>query len=163
MATNPMSTIEKFNDNAKDAADKAGEQGRAAFEQMNTQSRDMMEQVNKAMTEMQSFSKGNLEAMVASVKAMTEGAQTLAQTVVEHGRKSYEDSAAAMKTMSAIKSPNELLAAQNDMMKAQFDAAVAGWSKMTETFLKVAGEVAQPISNRMSVATDTVKSAMAPR
>nr|WP_263973939.1 phasin family protein [Sphingomonas aliaeris] len=59
--------------------------------------------------------------------------------------------------MSAIKSPTDFFKLQSDYARAAFDSLVAQTSKNTETMLKLAGEVAQPISNRVAVAVEKVK------
>ena len=46
-----------------------------------------------------------------------------------------------------------------NMDDKQFDAAVAQTSKNSEMFLKLAGDVFQPISNRFAVAADFFKKA----
>jgi phasin family protein len=53
------------------------------------------------------------------------------------------------------------MAAQNEFAKAQFDKAVANMSHFSETWMKLAGDVVQPISSRMAVAAETVKKSIA--
>lgn len=110
----------------------------------------------KTITDVTEFTKNNVEAFVASAKAAQAGAQTLTSAVVENSRKGFEDAQAAFQALAAVKSPTELLQVQNDFAKAQFDQAISSWSRISETWLKVAGEVAQPLSNRVAVASETV-------
>ena len=62
--------------------------------------------------------------------------------------------------MTTVKTPNEFMQLQSDFAKTQFDAAVAEMSKLSETLVKLAGEVFEPMQNRMALATDKMKSAM---
>ncbi len=143
------------------AAAEAVEQARAGFEQMNGKVRDMMEKNMKSMTEMTDFAKGNVEALIDSAKAAAAGAETLTSHFVESSKKHIEEAQAAMKSMTSAKSPDELISAQQEYAKAQFDKAVANWSHMSETWMKLASEVVQPLSNRVALATDHMKKAMA--
>jgi phasin family protein len=128
---------------------------------MTAKVKDMMEKNMKSMTEMTEFAKGNVEAMVESAKAAAAGAETLTTHFVETSKKSMEEAQAAFKTMTSAKTPNELMAAQNEFAKAQFDKAVANMSHFSETWMKLAGDVVQPISSRMAVAAETVKKSIA--
>jgi phasin family protein len=132
-----------------------------ATTEMTAKVKDMMEKNMKSMTEMTEFAKGNVEAMVESAKAAAAGAETLTTHFVETSKKSMEEAQAAFKTMTSAKTPNELMAAQNEFAKAQFDKAVANMSHFSETWMKLAGDVVQPISSRMAVAAETVKKSIA--
>jgi phasin family protein len=129
----------------------------AGFEAMNGKMSDMMEQMMKTMSDVTEFAKGNVDALMASAKAAQAGAEALTSTLVEVSKKRFEDAQAAMKAMTSAKSPNELVQLQNDFAKAQFDQAVSAWSHMSETLLKLAGDVVQPLSSRMAVATEAMK------
>lgn len=154
-------TIEAVVPAMEKAAADAAAQVQAGAEQMNVKMREMMEKSMKSMTEMTEFAKGNVEAMIESAKAAAAGAETLTTHFVETSKKSVEEAQAAFKSMTAAKTPNELIAAQNEFAKAQFDKAVANMSHFSETWMKLAGEVVQPLSNRVALATETVKKSMA--
>ncbi len=136
-------------------------QTQAAQDQMTVKVKEMMEKNMKTMTDMTDFAKGNVEALIESAKAAAAGAETLTTHFVETSKKSAEEAQAAFKNFTSAKTPNEFMAAQNDFAKAQFDKAVANMSHFTETWMKLAGEVVQPISNRMAVAAETVKKSVA--
>ena len=109
------------------------------------------------VAEMNEFNKANIEALVESSKIAASGLQTLAQDTAEFGRKSFEQTSAAFKGMAQVKSPTELAKLHTDYVRSLFDAMVAETSRNTEAMLKLAGEVAQPISNRFAVAAEKVK------
>lgn len=154
-------TIEAVVPAMEKAAAEAVAKVQAGTEQMNVKMREMMEKSMTTMNEMTEFAKGNVEAMIESAKAAAAGAETLTTHFVETSKKSVEEAQAAFKTMTAAKTPNELIAAQNEFAKAQFDKAVANMSHFSETWMKLAGNVVQPLSNRMALATETVKKSMA--
>lgn len=154
-------TLEKIIPGVEKATNDAVAQVKAGYEEFQTKFQTMMEKQMKSMAEVTEFTKGNVEAMIESAKAATSGAETLATHFVETSKTSMEEAQAAFKSMASAKTPNELIQHQNDFAKAQFDKAVANWSKVTETWMKVAGEVVQPISNRMALAAETVKKSVA--
>ncbi|WP_448582894.1 phasin family protein [Thermaurantiacus sp.] len=132
-------------------------QGKANLETVVEKGQELMGTAVKSVTEMSEFAKGNVDALMVSAKAATNGFETLANLLVEHSKKSFEEATTAMKSMAAAKSPAELFQLQNDFAKARFDHAVSMWSTMSETMLKVAGEIAQPVSTRVALAGETMK------
>lgn len=103
------------------------------------------------------FTKGNLEALVESGKIAAKGLEKLGQDQAEYVRRSFEQTNAAFKGMAGVKSPTELMKLHSDYLRSSFDGLVAQTSHNTETMLKLAGEIAQPISNRFAVAAEKVK------
>ncbi|AHE57311.1 hypothetical protein NX02_28660 [Sphingomonas sanxanigenens DSM 19645 = NX02] len=103
------------------------------------------------------YHKANLEALVESTKLAAKNAETLGQDAAEYGRKSFESATAALKGFASAKTPTELFKLQSDYAKSSFDAFVAEASKASETWLKVTNEVFQPISSRISVTVEKMK------
>ena len=127
------------------------------FADVNSQAKGAMEKTAKMAEELAAFNKGNLEAMVESSKIIARGFESLGQDVAAFAKSQLEQSTAMMKTLASVKSPTEFMKVQSDMIRQSFDQMVAQSSRSTETMLKLAGEVAQPISNRMAVAADKMK------
>lgn len=165
MTTGPQAeTAARTTEAAAPAMEKAAvdavAQAQAGIETMNEKVCDMMEKNMKSMTDLTEFTKGNVEAMIESAKAATTAAETMTLHFVESSKKSMEEAQAAIKSMTSAKTPNELMQFQTDFAKGQFDKAVANWSQMSETWMKLAGEVVQPLSNRMAIASESVKKSM---
>ena len=137
----------------------ATEKTQAHFADMNARGTDAMEKGTKMFAEMSGFTKGNVEALVESGKLAVAGMQTMMQDQAAFVRKQFEDATAAARTMASVKSPTEFVKLQGDYVRQQFDTMVHQGSRSTETMLKLAGEVVQPISNRVAVAVDKVKQA----
>jgi phasin family protein len=148
MATNP-----NLNTTAEAAADKS----KAAFTDLNDRTRAAMERGTKAFEEINELSKGHLEAFVESSKIAAKGAETFGQEAADYGRRSFEQATAVLKSLAAAKTPTEFFKIQNDYVRTSFDALVAETSKNTEALLKLAGDVAQPISNRVAVTVEKAK------
>ncbi len=131
------------------------------FADMQTRTKASVEKSSKLVEEMSAFAKGNVEAMMTSGRIAAKGAETLGQEAVEYGKKSFEGAAAAFKGMVAAKSPTELFKLQSDYARASFDAAVTEGSKLSEAWLKLVGEIAQPLSSRVAIAADKIKAPVA--
>ena len=129
----------------------------AAFADFNTRAKAAVEKSTKMFEDANEFGKGNVEALVESSKIAAKGAETLGQDAAAFAKKSFEDATAAMKSFASVKSPTDFFKLQSDYVRGAFDAMVAESAKSTEAMLKLAGEVAQPISNRFAVAAEKVK------
>lgn len=145
-----METVQSATENTQARA-------QAMFADVNDRTKTAMEKGSKMIEEMNEFSKGNIEALVESSKIAAKGIETLGQDAAEYSRKQFESATAAMKTLASVKSPTEFLKLHSDYMRSAFDAMVAETSKNTESMLKLAGEIAQPISNRVAVAAEKIK------
>ena len=126
---------------------------------VNSRAKDAMGKSAAMFAELNSFGKGNVEALVESGKLAFAGMQTLAQAQAAYVRKQFEEATAAARSMTAVKSPTEFAKVQGDYVRQQFDGLVAETSRSTEAVLKLAGEVVQPISNRFALAVEKVKQA----
>ena len=105
------------------------------------------------------FAKGNVEAVVESGKILAEGLQDMGANLVAEGRATFETVTADMKEMAAAKSPTDLIQLQGEMFRKSFDSAVAYGSKNTEAMLKIASDAMAPISGRMTLVVEKVRSA----
>ena len=131
------------------------------FGDMNTRAKDAMSKSTKAIEDLVEFSKGNVEAMVASGRVAAKGAEEFAKYSAEYGRSAVEKANATAKQFAAVKSPTEFFQLQGDVAKQALDALVAEGSKFTESYLKLIGEISQPISNRLAVAAEKMKTTIA--
>ena len=154
-------TFAKVEETAKKFTAEAGERANAMFGDLNARAKDAMAKGSKTVEEMVEFSKGNLEAVVASGRVAAKGAEEIAKYTVDYGRKAIEEANANAKKFAAVKSPTEFFALQSEVAKANLDAVVTEASKFSESYLKLLGEIAQPIQNRYAVAVEKVKSAVA--
>lgn len=125
---------------------------------MNDKARAAMEKSSKAMEEIGDLTKGNLEAVVESSKIAAKGFESISQSAAEYGRLSFEKTSATFKGFASVKSPAEFLQLQSDLMTSTFDAIASESARTSEAMLKLAGEIAQPISSRVAVVSDKFKS-----
>ena len=145
----------------KNEANKIADRFQAVFGDVNERAQSAIERNTRFAEELTELGRGNVEAFVASTKIVAKSLETVGQEVAEFGRKSFEDASAAFKGFAEIKSPTDFFRLQSEFIRGQFDGAVAESSKLSETVLKLAGEVAQPINSRYSVAAERVKTVVA--
>ena len=98
----------------------------------------------KSFEEFQSFGKDGFEAYVASSTALTKGMQAMAQETAEFSRKSMEKGTAAFEKMTAAKSMEKAIEAQQAFAKESYDAVVAQMTKMNELYINTAKEAFKP-------------------
>lgn len=145
-----IETTKKYTDEAK-------ERFQSAFSEMSEKAKAGVEKSTKAFEEFSDIAKGNVEAIVESGKIATKGVEALGQGAAEYGRLSFEKASAAMKSLAAAKSPTEFFQLQSELLSSNFDAFAKESAKASEAMLKLAGDVVQPISTRVSVVTEKVR------
>ncbi|WP_454278651.1 TIGR01841 family phasin [Sphingomonas sp. Marseille-Q8236] len=150
MIMDATSTIENA---AQDTAAKT----QAFFGDAQARTQATMEKSAKLFEDMVAFNKGNLEAVVESSKIAAKGAESLGQGAADYAKRSFETATQTLQTLSSVKSPTEFLKLQSDFARSAFDSMVAQTSRSTETMMKLAGEIAQPLSNRFAVAAEKMK------
>ena len=133
------------------------EKTQAMFADMNSRTKEAMEKSTKLFADMNEFAKGNVDAVVESSKVAMKGFESLSQEAADYTRRSFETATAAMRNLAAVKTPAELMKLQSDYVRQTFDSMVAETSKHTEAMIKLASDVAQPISNRVAVAAEKIK------
>jgi phasin family protein len=147
--------------NMKNEANQVADRIQAVFGDVNTRAKTAIERNTKVAEEMTDLAKGNVEALVASTKIAAKGVEKIGQEVAEYSRKSFEDASAAIKGFAEVKSPTDLFRLQGEFARTQFDSVIAEGSKLSETMIKLAGDMFEPITSRYSVAAERVKNAVA--
>lgn len=135
------------------------EKSQAMFAELNDKAKAAVEKNTKLVGEMTELAKGNVEALVESGKIAAKGFETMGQDAAEYSRKQFEQATATMKSLAAVKSPADFFKLQSNYVRSAFDSMVAETSKNTEAFIKLAGDAAQPVSNRVAVAMEKIKTA----
>jgi phasin family protein len=95
---------------------------------------------------------------VESGKIAAKGIETLGQEAVDYSRKSFEKATASLKSFSTVKTPTEFFQLQSQLFSSSFDELTKEAAKSSEALIKLAGDVAQPLTARVTVVTDKVKS-----
>lgn len=111
----------------------------------------------QTIAELGEFGKGNVEALVESSKIAAKGVESMTKDAAAYVRASFEEAQGQARSLASAGSPTEFMKLQGDFARGSFDRMIAETSRATEAMLKLAGEVAQPISNRMALAVDRFK------
>ena len=104
----------------------------------------------KSFEEFQTFGKDGFEAYVASSTAVTKGLQAIAQETADYSRKSFEKNSSAFEKLTAVKSMDKVLEAQQAFAKESYDSLVAQMTKMNELYLNTAKEAFKPFEASMA-------------
>jgi phasin family protein len=129
------------------------------FADVQVRAAEAAEKAKKLAADAAEFNKANLEAMLEAGKIAAKGAQDMGKTNVEFAKSNFESVQAAVKEVTAVKSPTDFVKLQGDLARKGFDAAVAQGSKNTEFMVKLVSDMFQPISNRIAVTTELFKKA----
>jgi phasin family protein len=142
---------------AAETAQIAADQIKTVFGDVNQRAKLATDKTAKIVEELADITRGNVEAMVASSKVAAKGVETMGQGAAAYSRKSFEDASAAFKSFSNVKSATDFFKLQGDFARSAFDSAVAESARVSETVLKLAGDVAEPLTSRYTVAAERVK------
>ncbi|MEC3951242.1 phasin family protein [Sphingobium sp. HWE2-09] len=145
-------------ENGKKFAEDTKAKFETAYADFNEKAKVGVEKSTKAMEEMSDIAKGNVEALVESGKIAAKAMETLGQEAVDYSRKNFEKATASFKTMSTIKTPTEFFQFQSQLLSSSFDEFAKEAAKSSEAMMKLAGDVAQPLTARVTLVTDKVKS-----
>ncbi|WHO39755.1 phasin family protein [Sphingobium sp. AP49] len=129
-----------------------------AYADINEKAKAGVEKSTKAMEELSDIAKGNVEALVESGKIAAKGFETLGQEAVDYSRKSFEKATASIKSFSTAKTPTEFFQLQSQFLSSSFDEFTKEAAKSSEAFMKLAGDISQPLTARVTLVTDKVKS-----
>ncbi len=132
--------------------------GATAFEKLFSEAANRGEEAvkrsRKAAEELADLYRGNVDAFVEAGRIAATGAQSIGQDLAAKSRDNLEQTANSVRSFAEAKSPTELLQLQSDFARTAFDRFVEESSSLTESFVKLAGEAFQPLSNRASAAVE---------
>ena len=103
--------------------------------------------------------KDNLEAITASSKIWAAGVQELNKQFAASAKASLEESVAAFKALTTVKSVKEAIELQTAYSKTAIEKAIAETTKLTEASKKLTEEALAPITARISVAVGSFSKA----
>jgi phasin family protein len=126
-------------------------------ETMQANAQDAMSKGKQTFEEMTAFGQGNVEAMVESTRVAVKGVEAMAQARAAFAKQSFEATIATFKSMTEVRTPTDFFKLQGDYLRNSMDALVAETSRSTEATLKLVGEIAQPIQNRVALAAEKVR------
>ena len=126
----------------------------------NTAFKDGVEKSMAALSEASTYSKKNLEAVVASATAAARGAEALSAHAVAYSKTAFETQVNAAKALAAAKTPQEAFELQTSFAKSAFEAYVSEAGRMTEMLTATFKDSFKPLNERV---TETVGKLQATR
>jgi phasin family protein len=137
---------------AKATAERFAETGNQVF-------KESVEKSMASFADLNSQSKRNLEAVVASVTAATKGAESLGAQAMAFSKKSFEDQAAAAKSLTSAKSLQEAVELQTTYAKSALEAYMAEMTRWSDTVASSVRESLRPINERVSATVEQFQTA----
>ena len=165
-AARPAAVNERINDMTFDfnnlfAGVPAAQPFQTLFAEAGERGQEAVKKSQKVAGELADLTRANVEAIVDAGRIAVDGARALGQDMVATNREALEQAAEAVRSFAEAKSPTEFLQLQGDFARSSFDRMVAEGSKLTESFVKLAGEAIQPLSNRASVNAERINQLVA--
>ena len=143
--------METGEDTIKSTVERMAQAGNQAF-------KDSVEKTLSALNEVNTLSKGNVEAVVESLTAATKGAETVGAQALAFSKKNWDEAVAAAKTLSGAKSVQEVIELQSKYAKTAMEAYVAEVNQMTETLSASFKDTFKPINTRVTAAVEKFQS-----
>ncbi|WKL57187.1 TIGR01841 family phasin [Asticcacaulis sp. ZE23SCel15] len=135
----------------KSTVERASVAGNQAFKDGVEKSLGMLNEVN-------SLSKGNIEAVIESMTAATKGVETVGAQTAAFAKKNWEDAVAAGKSLSSAKSVQEVIELQSSWAKSSIEAYVSEMNTISETLSASFKDTFKPINARMTDAVEKFQS-----
>ena len=120
---------------------------------------DSVQKTLAGINDVNTHSKKNLEAVVASVTAATKGAEALGAQAIAFSKKSVEDQVAASKALAGAKSVQEAVELQTSFAKSALEAYLAGVNAMSETVTASVKDAFKPLNERATALVEKVQAA----
>jgi phasin family protein len=144
-------TFEKTMDGLKQSAATAT----VGLEKAQTKMKEGVDRAMKTAEQFAQFQQGNIEAFVKSGQVFATGLQDIGKHVAATTQANFEEAVAAFRQLTTVKSLREAIELQTSFAKTSLEKAVAESGKLTETGLKLAEQVAAPLTARVNAAVET--------
>ena len=147
-------TVETVVKAGTDAAAKGVEKAVAMSQEQVAAAVKAGSEVFKGYEDVVGFSKQNIDAMVAANTIFVKGIQEINTQFFGLAKNSIEENAQATKKLLASTSVEDVIAIQSDLVKANYDKAVEQSRKISDLGVKVAEDVAAPITKQVNVTVE---------
>jgi len=124
------------------------------IETTETMVKETMEKTMKTAEDFLAFGQGNMDALVKASQIWATGVQDISKQVAATAQASFDESMAAFKALSAVKTPKDALEVQANLARTSVEKAVAETGKLTDASLKLAEQAMAPITARVNMAVE---------
>ena len=97
--------------------------------------------------EFQKMTKDNMDLAMRSFGTMSRNFQSMALDTADYTKKSFEDSAAAMEKLMAVKSLDKAFEVQSEYARQSYEGLVAHATKMGEYYVDMTKDAYKPFEN----------------
>jgi phasin family protein len=111
-----------------------------------------------ALNELNTHSRKNLEAVIASATASAKGAEALSAQAMAFSKALFDTQVNAAKSLAGAKSVQEIVELQTSFAKTALETYMAEVGKMSETVSASVKESLKPINERVTAAVETFQS-----
>ncbi len=118
---------------------------------------DNMEKFSHRLQGLSSFNQHNLEAFARSSEISAKALESIGSEFAAYTKKSYEDRVAAGQDISTAKTMAELVEKQTSFAQHAFEGWAQQAVKMSAIYTSAAKEIAAPLGERFSAATEEMK------
>ena len=136
---------------AAEAAKSTVEQFTAAS---NVAFKEGVEKSLAALNEMNTYSKKNLEAVVASATASAKGAEALGAQAMAFSKAVFDNQVSAAKSLAGAKSVQEVVELQTAFAKTALETYMAEFAKMSDTVSASVKESMKPLNERVTATVE---------
>jgi phasin family protein len=119
--------------------------------------KDSVEKSLAALGDINTQSKKNLEAVVASITAATKGAEALGAQTMAYSKKALENQGAAAKSLSGAKSVQEVVELQTAFAKSALETYIEELNKASEIVAASVKDSFRPINERVTAFVERVQ------
>ena len=116
------------------------------------------EKFSKGFGGLAAFGQDNVEAVVKSSEIAAKAFEGIGQELTAYSKKSLEDGVAAAQDFASAKTVTELFEKQTAYTQTAFESWLNQANKMNEIFVAAAKDASAPIAQRVSAASDALKS-----
>lgn len=121
--------------------------------------RDMADKSAASFGQINTQSKQNLEAVVASATAAQKGLETLSTEAATFAKKSWDDNVAAAQSMAQARSVQELLELQTNWAKSATETYLSQMTRLTDVMTASVKDTLQPINARVAASVEAFQAA----
>ena len=100
------------------------------------------------------FNQGNMEALVKAGQVWAAGVQDLSKSFAASAQAQVEETLAAVKALSGVKSLKEAVDLQTNLARSSLEKAVTETSKLTDASVKLAEQTWAPLTARVTLAVE---------
>lgn len=126
----------------------------AGFEATQAKVKEGMEKAVKTAEQLVAFNQGNIEAFVKSSQIWATGVQELSKQIAAAAQASLDESIAAFKALTSVKSLKDAFELQSSLARAVMEKSMAESGKLTDASFKLTEQALAPIAARVTVAVE---------